>query len=87
LTKCIIDILKKFQDRDIKLIADGKNDKALKIIELAMTKMPLEKFNYYSVIEPFAKGYYALGQKTKARQLLEKLITKYKEKKTARIEY
>lgn len=61
------------------LIADGKNDKALKIIELAMTKMPLEKFNYYSVIEPFAKGYYALGQKTKARQLLEKLITKYKE--------
>ncbi len=61
------------------LIAEGKNDKAQKIIELAMTKMPLEKFNYYSVIEPFAKGYYEIGQKEKAQQLLEKLMTKYKE--------
>jgi hypothetical protein len=61
------------------LIAEGKKDKALKIIELAMTKMPIEKFNYYSVIEPFAKGYYELGEKVKAQQLLEKLIGKYKE--------
>jgi len=61
------------------LIAEGKNDKAKKVIELAMTKMPFEKFNYYSVIEPFAKGYYEIGKKEKARQLLEKLMTKYKE--------
>ena len=62
-----------------KLIAEEKNDKAEKIIDLAMTKMPLDKFNYYSVIEPFAKGYYEIGKKEKARQLLEKLMTKYKE--------
>ena len=62
-----------------KLIAEGKNDKAENIIDLAMTKMPLDKFNYYSVIEPFAKGYYEIGKKEKARQLLEKLMTKYKE--------
>ncbi len=62
-----------------KLIAEGKNDKAKNIIDLAMTKMPLDKFNYYSVIEPFAKGYYEIGKKEKARQLLEKLMTKYKE--------
>jgi hypothetical protein len=62
-----------------KLIAEGKNDRAEKIIDLAMTKMPLDKFNYYSVIEPFAKGYYEIGEKEKARQLLEKLMTKYKE--------
>ncbi|MCF8321763.1 MAG: DUF2723 domain-containing protein [Flavobacterium sp.] len=61
------------------LIAEGKNDKAKKVIELAMTKMPFEKFNYYSVLEPFAKGYYELGEKAKAQQLLEKLIGKYKE--------
>ena len=62
-----------------KLIAEGKNSKAENIIDLAMTKMPLDKFNYYSVIEPFAKGYYEIGKKEKARQLLEKLMTKYKE--------
>lgn len=61
------------------LIIEGKNDKARDIINLAMTKMPLDKFNYYSVIEPFAKGYYEIGEKEKAQQLLEKLMTKYKE--------
>jgi hypothetical protein len=62
-----------------KLIAEGKNAKAENIIDLAMTKMPLDKFNYYSVIEPFAKGYYEIGKKEKARQLLEKLMEKYSE--------
>lgn len=61
------------------LIAEGKNDKAKKIIDLAMTKMPLDKFNYYSLVEPFAGGYYAIGEKTKAQELLGKLMTKYKE--------
>lgn len=61
------------------LIAEGKKDKARNIIELAMTKMPLEKFGYYSLVEPFAKGYYKIGEKAKAQQLLEKLMSKYKE--------
>jgi hypothetical protein len=61
------------------LIAEGKKDKAKTIIDLAMTKMPLDKFGYYSLVEPFAKGYYAIGEKAKAQQLLEKLILKYKE--------
>ena len=62
-----------------KLITEGKNDKAKKVIELAMTEMPFEKFNYYSMLEPFTKGYYQVGEKAKAHDLLEKLITKYKE--------
>ena len=62
-----------------KLIAEGKNQKAKNIIDLAITKMPLDKFNYYSMVEPFTKGYYEVGEKAKAQQLLEKLITKYKE--------
>jgi flagellar biogenesis protein FliO len=62
-----------------KLIAEGKIQKAKNIIDLAMTKMPLDKFNYYSMVEPFTKGYYQVGEKAKAQQLLEKLITKYKE--------
>ena len=62
-----------------KLIAEGKTKKAKNIIDLAITKMPLDKFNYYSMVEPFTKGYYEVGEKAKAQQLLEKLITKYKE--------
>lgn len=62
-----------------KLIAEGKTQKAKNIIDLAITKMPLDKFNYYSMVEPFTKGYYEVGEKAKAQQLLEKLITKYKE--------
>lgn len=61
------------------LIAEGKKDKAKKIIDLAMTKMPLDKFGYYSLVEPFTKGYYAIGEKAQAQKLLEKLMTKYKE--------
>jgi hypothetical protein len=41
--------------------------------------MPLDKFGYYSVVEPFAKGYYQVNEKIKAQQLLEHLITKYQE--------
>jgi len=62
-----------------KLIAEGKLDKAKKVIELSLTEMPVEKFGYYSMVEPFAKGYYEVGEKEKAQQLLEKLIGKYKE--------
>ncbi len=61
------------------LIDEGKKDKAKNIIDLAMTKMPLDKFGYYSLVEPFAKGYYDIGEKAKAQELLEKLMTKYKE--------
>jgi hypothetical protein len=61
------------------LIAEGKKDKAKNIIDLAMTKMPLEKFDYYSLIDPFAEGYYAIGEKAKAQELLKKLIGKYRE--------
>lgn len=62
-----------------KLIAEGKTDKAKNVINLALTKMPLDKFGYYSMVEPFAKGYYKTGEKAKAHELLEKLMTKYKE--------
>jgi hypothetical protein len=62
-----------------KLIAEGQMDKAKKVIELSLTEMPVEKFGYYSMVEPFAKGYYKVGEPAKAQQLLEKLIGKYKE--------
>lgn len=61
------------------LIKEGKKDKAKKIIDLAMQKMPVEYYEYYTLLEPFATGYYELGQKQQARQLLDKLIKKYQE--------
>jgi hypothetical protein len=62
-----------------KLIAEGKMDKAKKVIDLSLTEMPVEKFGYYSMVEPFAKGYYEVGENAKARGLLDKLTAKYKE--------
>jgi hypothetical protein len=64
------------------LINEGKIDKAKKIIDLALTKMPMDYYGYYTMVEPFAAGYYEVGEKAKARQLLERLMTKYKQNLT-----
>jgi len=61
------------------LINEGKKEKAKKIIDLAMEKMPLEQFGYYTMLEPFAAGYYELGEKERARKILSQLINKYQE--------
>ncbi|NBL63773.1 DUF2723 domain-containing protein [Flavobacterium sp. NST-5] len=64
------------------LINEGKNDQAKKIIEMAMTTMPIEKFGFYSFVEPFAAGYYEVGEKAKARETLTSLIKKYQQNLT-----
>ncbi len=64
------------------LINEGKIEKAKKIIDLAMTIMPMEHYGYYTMVEPFVGGYYETGNKAKARQVLEKLMTKYKQNLT-----
>jgi len=61
------------------LIAEGKMDKARNIIDLAVNKTPVDYYGYYLTLEPFATGYYQIGQKEKAQALLSKLMTKYKE--------
>ncbi len=62
-----------------KLVNEGKLDKAKTMINLAMTKMPLDFYGYYTLLEPFASGYYSTNQTQKARELLTKLIQKYQE--------
>ena len=64
------------------LINEGKIEKAKKIIELSLKKMPIDYYGYYLTVEPFASGYYEVGEKVKARELLEKLMTKYKQNLT-----
>ena len=61
------------------LIAENQTDKAKKVIDLAMTKLPVDKYGYYSLVEPFAGGYYKVGETAKAQDLLNKLVQKYKE--------
>jgi hypothetical protein len=38
--------------------------------------MPLDKFDYYSLVDPFADGYYKIGEKKNAQDLLVKLMSK-----------
>ena len=66
-----------------KLIEEGKIDKAKDIIELAMTNMPIEFFEFYTFVEPFMDSYYKVGETEKAREVFAKLKKIYQE----RLEY
>jgi Protein of unknown function (DUF2723) len=61
------------------LIEEGKNDKARKVIELALNKLPLDYYEFYTMVEPFAGGYYKIGDKENARKLLKQLASKYQD--------
>ena len=61
------------------LINERKIGQAKTIIDLAIKKMPVDYYGYYTMLDPFAGGYYEVGEKAKARQLLSKLVGKYRE--------
>jgi hypothetical protein len=61
------------------LIKEGKNDKAKKIIDLALAKMPLDYYEFYTMVDPFAAGYYKIGEKENARKLLKQIEAKYQD--------
>ncbi len=63
-----------------KLIAQGENQKAKNLLDLAMEKMPVEYFEYYTLLEPYVSGYYKVGEKEKAREIWNKLAKIYQEK-------
>jgi hypothetical protein len=64
------------------LIEEKKFDKAEKVIQIAMKNMPIDYFEYYTTVEPFAEGYYKIGKPEEARKILNQLIKKYQEKIT-----
>lgn len=61
------------------LIREDKMDKAKDVINLAIEKMPVDLYGYYTMVELYAGGYYEVGEKEKARALLTKLIGKYQD--------
>jgi len=62
-----------------KLIQEEKLDKAENIADIAMKNMPVDKFGYYTLLEPYVSGYYEVGAKDKARQLFKDVSIKYQE--------
>ena len=61
------------------LIEDGQNDKAEKVLDLAMEKMPVDYFEFYSLLEPFILYYYQLNKVEKARAVYQSVVKHYQE--------
>ena len=59
------------------LIKEDKKEKAEKIIDLALEKMPVDFYGFYSLLVPFVDGYYKIGTTVKAQELAQKVADKY----------
>ena len=64
------------------LINEGKNEKAKKVIDLALEKMPLDYFGFYSLLVPFVDGYYRIYENEKAQELSGNIGFKYSDRLT-----
>mgnify|MGYP000734047432 FL=1 len=64
------------------LIQDGDLEKAEEIADLAMAKMPVDLFGYYTLLEPYIGAYYELEANEKARDLYLEVSAKYQESLT-----
>uniref|UniRef100_UPI00404AB9E4 protein O-mannosyl-transferase family n=1 Tax=Flavobacterium sp. TaxID=239 RepID=UPI00404AB9E4 len=61
------------------LIAEQKLDKAKEIIELTLQKMPIDKFGYYTLLEPYIGFYYEVKEPEKGKELFDQLAAIYHE--------
>lgn len=61
------------------LLAENKPEKAKEIMDLAMEKMPIDIFEFYTLIEPYITGYYEIGETQRAREIWQEVATKYQE--------
>ncbi|WP_296315812.1 protein O-mannosyl-transferase family [Winogradskyella sp. UBA3174] len=61
------------------LINEDKLDKAEEMADLAMAKMPTDKFGFYSLLEPYISAYYEVGNTEKGRKLYKDVTKKYQE--------
>ena len=62
-------------DLALQLVAEGKKDKALKVLQKAEKVMPAYNvpYNYVSGAADLAKAYALIGQKTKARSIINQV--------------
>ena len=61
------------------LLKEKDSVRAKEILDLGMEKMPVDKFGYYPLLEPFIAGYYQIGEKEKAREIWNQVAKKYQE--------
>ncbi|NNK81742.1 MAG: DUF2723 domain-containing protein, partial [Flavobacteriaceae bacterium] len=61
------------------LINEDEHEKAEEIADLAMNKMPVDIFGYYTLLEPYIGAYYEVDAKEKARKLYLDVSKKYQE--------
>lgn len=61
------------------LMDEGKDEKAKVILDLAMEKMPVKYFQYYSLLEPYILGYYQINENDTARSIYEEVAKKHQE--------
>ena len=64
------------------LIKEDKLDKAEELADLAMEKMPVDIFSYYTLLEPYIGAYYEVKATDKARNLFKDVSKKYQENLT-----
>jgi hypothetical protein len=62
------------------LLQEGKLVKAEEILDLAMEKMPVNKFGHYSMLISYIDLYYELDRNEKARKLIDELKVVMQEK-------
>ncbi|RXG24646.1 glycosyltransferase family 117 protein [Leeuwenhoekiella aequorea] len=62
------------------LINEKQFGEAKDVLDLAMEKMPVDTFEYYTLLEPYISGYYQVGEQAKARKLWGEVAKKYQEK-------
>ena len=61
------------------LINEDKLDKAEEVADIAMEKMPVDKFGFYSLLEPYISAYFEIGNVEKGRALFKDVAKKYQE--------
>ena len=61
------------------LIIENNFIEAERILDNCMQKLPIDKFGYYTLLEPFISSYYKLNSGEKARKIFDKIAAKYQE--------
>jgi hypothetical protein len=61
------------------LVRQKEYKKAEEVLDLAMEKMPVNLFEYYSLLDPFVWNYYVIDKAEKARQVFEQTAQIHRE--------
>ena len=61
------------------LLIENDIARAKEMIDLAMEKMPVDYYGYYTLLEPYINGYFEVGEPEKAKDLWNKVASKYQE--------